>query len=106
MNSQNLNRHRQRRRGYLLLTVVVLIAVASLMLSRIANTSMRVASVAIKEEQEMRYRWAATSLRRYSLDAASTLFAAEPGRDEQVEVQEIAQPSVCATYSLPDKHGA
>lgn len=61
------------REGYLLVTVVVLIAVASLMLSRMALVSMRVATVAVEEERDLRNRWAVTSLRRFSLDRARTL---------------------------------
>ncbi len=75
----------KRRCGYVLLTVVVMIAVASLLLSRLANTSMRVASVAIEEEQEMRNRWAVTSLRRFSLDSAATLLRSNrPDRSDDV----------------------
>lgn len=61
------------REGYLLVTVVVLIAVASLMLSRMALVSMRVATVAVEEERDLRNRWAVTSLRRFSLDRARRL---------------------------------
>ena len=64
---------RLNRPGYLLITVLVMIAVASLMLSRVAGMSMRVASIAVAEEREMRNRWAITSLRRYALDTAPTL---------------------------------
>ena len=67
-----------RREGYLLLTVVVMIAVASLMLARLANTSLRVASVAVEEERDLRSRWAVTSLRRFALDAAPSLLAGPP----------------------------
>ncbi|QDT07426.1 hypothetical protein K227x_58530 [Rubripirellula lacrimiformis] len=63
-------RKRRSRDGYLLVTVIVMIAVASLMLSRMASTSMRVASAAIEEEKDLRNRWAVTSLRRFSLDNA------------------------------------
>lgn len=55
--------------------VVVMIAVASLILARIASSSLRLASTSVSEERDVRNRWAATSLRRYSLNSASTLLS-------------------------------
>lgn len=75
---------RTRRRGFVLLMVVVLIAIAAMILARLASTSLRVASVAVEEEREMRERWAVTSLRRYSFETAPRLFAgpSDPDSDE------------------------
>ncbi|QDV42563.1 hypothetical protein Enr13x_24110 [Stieleria neptunia] len=64
---------RSQRRGYILLTVVVILAVAVLMLSRIASTSMRSASYAVENERSVRHQWAITSLRRMALNAAPSL---------------------------------
>ncbi len=69
---------RSRRRkpdGYILLTVVVMIAVASIMLASLASKSLRLASTAVTEERKLRQRWATASLRRYGLDAAEPLLA-------------------------------
>ncbi|MEO1527308.1 MAG: hypothetical protein AAFX06_17910 [Planctomycetota bacterium] len=66
-------RRAQTRRGFLLLTVLMMIAVASLILARVANSSMRVATTAMTEEREMRQRWASYSMRRFALSEAPGL---------------------------------
>ena len=59
----------------MLVTVVVMIAVAALVLAKMASTSMRVATTAIEEERELRNRWAISSLRRFTLDGADNLLS-------------------------------
>ena len=66
---------RRKRKGYLLVTVVVMIAVAALVLAKMASTSMQVAKTAIEEERELRDRWAISSLRRFTLDGADSLLS-------------------------------
>ncbi len=88
----NNYRKLRARTGYLLVTVVVMIAVASLMLSRMASTSMRVASTAIEEEIDLRHRWAVTSLRRFSLDKAATILDANSKSVTFNKSETIAKP--------------
>ena len=86
--TQQRSKRTIRRQGYLLLTVVVMIAVAALILARVATTSMRVATTAVNEEQDLRQRWAQTSLRRFSLDSATRLLAGK--RLSQVDSQALS----------------
>lgn len=67
--------HRHKRDGFLLLTVVVMLAVTTLILARLASTSMRIASQAVEDEKRVRNQWAITSLRRFTLNAGRDLLA-------------------------------
>lgn len=64
---------RRGRRGYLLLTVLVLIAMSMLIMGRMASTSMRVAATATAQERDLRNRWAVTTMRRYCMRNAQSL---------------------------------
>lgn len=95
------HRKNRGRRGYLLLTVVVMIAVASLMLSRLATTSMRVASMSVQEERDLRSRWAVISLRRFALNNAKSLLGTQlraGGEDSTA-----AEPAMWKNVSLAGK---
>ncbi len=64
---------KRRQRGFILLTVVVLLAVSTMLLTRTAVVSLRIASEAVQSERELHDRWAELSIRRASLDLADEL---------------------------------
>ena len=68
---------RAKRQGFLLITVLVMIAVAGLMLSRLATKSLRVALTAALEEREARIRWSKISLRRLALNDSAGMLEAD-----------------------------
>ncbi|MFG0261579.1 MAG: hypothetical protein ACF788_04235 [Novipirellula sp. JB048] len=67
------------RKGFVLVMVVVLLAVVSLILARVATVSLRVAGSAVSAEQELRERWAATSIRCAALEEVRGRFSSHGG---------------------------
>lgn len=55
-----------QKSGFALVVVVVLLAMVSIVLTRVATTSMKQARQAIAEERDCRDRWAVVSLRRFA----------------------------------------
>ncbi|TWU62332.1 hypothetical protein V7x_40610 [Crateriforma conspicua] len=70
--------------GFLLVTVVVMLAVTTLMMTGLASRSMNEASVAVAEEREMRTRWATTTVRRFVLNRADQILERERASDGQL----------------------
>ncbi|MEM6473735.1 MAG: hypothetical protein AAF802_29520 [Planctomycetota bacterium] len=71
------NRRHQQRSGFLLVTVVTMLAVVTLMLSQLASRSMRTAQQAVLQEHELQKRWATYSIRTAALENARELLRAE-----------------------------
>ena len=92
--------NKTRRGGYLLLTVIALIAVASLLLGRVATTSMRVAATAMHEERELRHRWAITSMRQHALNVAPQVFVHRQETSDPLQDDSEPAPTVWKDVEL------
>lgn len=82
------------RSGFILLTVIILLMLVSLILTRVAIVSLRKVGEVQANEQELQQRWAVTSLRQYCERAASSLLSPQRGADSgtlrQGEVSAVA----------------
>lgn len=69
----------RRPHGFVLLTVVVMLAICCTILAQLAMVSMGRAREAIDSQRELQQRWAVVSLRRTVMSSPATLLAQSPG---------------------------
>ncbi|MEO1619005.1 MAG: hypothetical protein AAFV88_24350 [Planctomycetota bacterium] len=75
------SRKSPKRSGFLLVTVIAMLAVVSLMLSQLASRSMRSASEALRVEKDLQARWLTGSLRDVVFDNARGILREQSLRD-------------------------
>jgi hypothetical protein len=115
MKGSSRRRLRSHRTGFVLITVVILLAVVALMLARLATVSLVQAREANRERQAMQSRWAVTSIRQLCENRAPALLVSEktiaqpsrwtedgtklPSRTFQIDLNEVAWEIVLADES-------
>jgi hypothetical protein len=82
-----MGNRRPGRQGFLLVTVVVLLAIVTVMLARLSMWSMREAASSLEAERQLRQRWAATSMQAHCLRSPRSLawFASEATDEAEIQ---------------------